>query len=48
MWAEKEERQIDSTKIYIVSVNHLIGMKKYSNRKQDIDDVLLLSKLLNR
>ena len=45
MWIEKEERLIEGVSVNIVSVEHLIAMKKYSNRKQDIDDVLLLSKL---
>ena len=45
MWIEKEERLIEAVSVNIVSVEHLIAMKKYSNRKQDIDDVLLLSKL---
>lgn len=45
MWQEKEVREVEGVSVNIVSVNHLIGMKKYSNRKQDIDDVVLLSKL---
>ncbi len=45
MWEEKEERLVEGVSVNIVSVNHLIGMKQYSNRKQDLDDVLLLSKL---
>jgi hypothetical protein len=45
MWQEKEERIIEGISVNIVSVAHLIGMKNYSNRKQDIDDVILLSKL---
>ncbi|MCX6295560.1 MAG: hypothetical protein NTX97_05760 [Bacteroidetes bacterium] len=45
MWKEKEERPIEGILVNIVSVNHLIAMKQYSNRKQDIDDVVLLSKL---
>lgn len=48
MWAEKEERSIDGTTANIVSINHLIEMKKYSNRKQDVDDVILLSKLAKK
>jgi len=48
MWAEKEQRSIRGTLVNIVSVNHLIVMKKYSNRKQDIDDVILLSKLTRK
>lgn len=45
IWNDKEEREIEGITINIVSVNHLIEMKKYSNRKQDQDDVTLLSKL---
>lgn len=45
MWIEKEVRLIEGIAVNIVSINHLIEMKKYSNRKQDIDDVILLSKL---
>lgn len=45
MWKEREQRQIRDISVNIVSVDHLIGMKKYSNRKQDQDDILLLSKL---
>ena len=45
MWREREQRKIKDISVNIVSVDHLIEMKKYSNRKQDQDDVLLLSKL---
>lgn len=45
MWQEKEERHVEGVCVSIVSVDHLIAMKKYSNRKQDMDDVILLSKL---
>jgi hypothetical protein len=48
MWLEKEERFIDGIVVHIVSINHLIEMKKYSNRKQDEDDVILLSKLAKK
>jgi predicted nucleotidyltransferase len=48
LWAMKEERVVDGTVIYIVSVEHLIKLKQYANRKQDIDDVILLSKLLKK
>ena len=46
LWEKKEVRSIDEINVNIVSVEHLIIMKKYANRKQDIDDVILLSKLL--
>jgi predicted nucleotidyltransferase len=46
LWNMKEKRFVDGTSVNIVSVEHLIVMKQYANRKQDIDDVILLSKLL--
>jgi len=46
LWKEREVRRLNSTEINLVSVEHLIALKKYSNRKQDNDDILLLSKLL--
>lgn len=45
MWTDREERVINEITVNIVSVEHLIALKQYANRKQDIDDVLLLSKL---
>ncbi len=48
LWSKKEERIVDGTSVNIVSVEHLIGLKQYANRKQDIDDVILLSKLLKK
>jgi predicted nucleotidyltransferase len=48
LWEKKEERVVDGVSVNIVSVEHLITMKKYANRKQDIDDVILLSKLLKK
>ncbi len=46
LWKSKEVRKMDSIEVNLVSVEHLIALKKYSNRKQDNDDILLLSKLL--
>ncbi len=46
MWEKKEERSVEGIKVNIVSVEHLIDLKKYANRKQDQDDIILLSKLL--
>ena len=46
LWGAKEERTINTISVKLVSVQHLIDLKKYANRKQDIDDVVLLSKLL--
>ena len=46
MWRDKETRKSTGYYVNLVSVVHLIEMKKFSNRKQDRDDVLLLTKLL--
>ena len=46
LWKAKEERAIDKFRVNLVSVQHLIELKKYANRKQDNEDVILLSKLL--
>lgn len=46
MWEQKEVRTQGDFDIYLVSLKHLIELKEYSNRKQDQDDILLLSKLL--
>lgn len=48
MWISKETRALEDFAINIVSVEHLIELKKYANRKQDVDDVILLSKLLKK
>lgn len=48
MCEKREIRKQDTIEINLVSLEHLIEMKTYSNRKQDTDDVLLLSKILNR
>ena len=48
LWNMKEERIIDGVSVNLVSVEHLILMKQYANRKQDIDDVILLSKLVKK
>jgi hypothetical protein len=47
MWNQREIRKQDDLSINIVSLQHLIDMKKYSDRQQDNDDVLLLTKLLS-
>ena len=47
MWNVREIRKSGGTEINVVCVEHLIALKKYANRKQDIDDVILLSKLKN-
>lgn len=48
MWNNKTIKTIKETHINIVSVEHLIALKKYANRIQDKNDVILLSKLLNK
>ena len=47
LWDKREVRTSFDFKINIVSINDLILLKKYSNRKQDNDDILLLSQLNN-
>ena len=42
----KTERKLGETIIYLVSVENLIDLKKYANRIQDQNDILLLSKLI--
>lgn len=48
LWKSKQERIINDTSVQLISIEHLIELKKYANRKQDIDDVILLSKLLKK
>jgi hypothetical protein len=45
MWERKTTRTADEIDIHIVSVNDLIKLKEYSNRKQDQDDIYLLSQI---
>ena len=45
LWASKEERSINNITVNIVSIEHLIALKQYANRKQDLNDIILLSKL---
>ena len=45
MWDRREQRNVDNTAIYIVSLAHLIEMKRYANRQQDVQDILMLEKL---
>jgi len=46
MWANKEEREIDNGKIYLISIEQLIQLKEYSNRIQDRQDIIHLTKLI--
>jgi hypothetical protein len=45
MWERKTTRTSDDTDIHVVSINDLIKLKEYSNRKQDLDDIYLLSQI---
>lgn len=46
LWKNKTERQLGETTIHLVSVEDLIELKRYANRIQDQNDIILLSKLL--
>ena len=46
LWNHKTVKESDDTHMNLVSVEDLIKLKEYSNRLQDQNDVLLLSKLL--
>jgi hypothetical protein len=45
LWAKREERDMGAYKVNLLDIDHLIEMKKYSNRPQDQKDIILLSKL---
>jgi hypothetical protein len=47
LWTRKNVRINDQIPINLVSLNDLIALKKYSNRKQDQEDIYLLSQLKN-
>ena len=44
MWEKRETRNIDGSILNIVAVDHLIEMKKYSDRIQDQQDIIQLIK----
>ncbi len=48
MWEKKEVRKIGETEINLVSIEHLIDMKKYSGRVQDEQDIIHLTKFIKR
>jgi hypothetical protein len=48
LWENKETRAIEKFDVFLVSVEHLIDLKSYSNRAQDKSDIILLSKLLRK
>ena len=45
MWKNRERREIENFEINIVSLEHLIEMKRYANRNQDQQDIKMLTKL---
>ena len=45
LWDERESRKVEDFEIQMVSIENLITMKKYANRSQDQQDIVLLSKL---
>ena len=47
MWTSRETRSIEDFKINIVSLQDLIDLKRYANRTQDKQDILMLNKLQN-
>ena len=46
LWKNKTDRLLGETVIHLVRIEDLIELKKYANRIQDQNDVLLLSKLI--
>ncbi len=48
MWSRKSEVNSGGVPIYLVSVEDLIKMKEYSNRIQDRDDIVLLTKFIKK
>jgi len=46
LWETKTTKKNINTLLHLVSVENLIKLKEYSNRLQDQNDILLLSKLL--
>ncbi|MEO8148415.1 MAG: hypothetical protein ABI723_12290 [Bacteroidia bacterium] len=47
MWGQKAIRNNGGSEIYLVSIDHLIKLKEYSNRIQDQQDIYFLSKIKN-
>jgi predicted nucleotidyltransferase len=48
LWNKKKTRLVGEIPVNIVCVEDLIELKKYANRKQDLDDIILLSKLIKK
>lgn len=44
MWQDREVRKMENTEVNIVSIRDLIKLKEYSNRIQDRQDILMLTK----
>jgi hypothetical protein len=47
LWNEKQERKDGNIILPVVSIDHLIKLKEYSNRAVDKQDVILLSRIKN-
>lgn len=47
-WDKREVRKMNDYEVNLAGLEHLIELKKYSNRAQDKEDVILLSKLLGK
>ncbi len=48
LWCNKQNRVVEGISVNLVSIENLIDLKQYANRKQDQDDIILLSKLIKR
>jgi len=46
LWNNRTKKVSKETIINLVSIEDLIALKKYANRIQDLNDILLLSKML--
>lgn len=46
LWKNRSERDLGNLVVNIIGIEDLISLKKYANRIQDQNDVLLLSKLI--
>lgn len=46
LWKNRAQKELNETSVNLTGIEDLIEMKKYSNRIQDKNDVILLSKLL--
>jgi len=46
LWKERENIRLENTKIPVISIRHLIKLKKNASRLQDLSDVDALKKLI--